>query len=297
MIAIRNLHEQTTYTLAIILKVLDFPKATYHYHLKRVNRPDKDKDLKNEILDIRKIHKDYGYRRVCAELRRRGHQIGKNKVQRLMKSLKLQVTSFTRKSRKYNSYKGDIGKTAPNRLKRRFTSTIPHQKIVTDTTEFRYYDADDSGQLQLRKLYLDPFIDLFNMEVVSYKISAQPNKTSMMAALKEAVEATSNCEYRRTFHSDQGWAYQMNEYQELLKDNKIFQSMSRKGNCLDNAPAENFFGIMKQEMYYGNVYHSYEALEQAIHNYIRYYNEDRIKEKLGYLSPVEYKKHYTSLSA
>ena len=167
MIAIRNLHEQTTYTLAIILKVLDFPKATYHYHLKRVNRPDKDKDLKNEILDIRKIHKDYGYRRVCAELWRRGHQIGKNKVQRLMKSLKLQVTSFTRKSRKYNSYKGDIGKTAPNRLKRRFTSTIPHQKIVTDTTEFRYYDADDSGQLQLRKLYLDPFIDLFNMEVVS----------------------------------------------------------------------------------------------------------------------------------
>ena len=214
-----------------------------------------------------------------------------------MKSLKLQVTSFTRKSRKYNSYKGDIGKTAPNRLKRRFTSTIPHQKIVTDTTEFRYYDADDSGQLQLRKLYLDPFIDLFNMEVVSYKISAQPNKTSMMAAFKEVVEATSDCEYRRTFHSDQGWAYQMNEYQELLKDNEIFQSMSRKGNCLDNAPAENFFGIMKQEMYYGNVYHSYEALVQAIHNYIRYYNEDRIKEKLGYLSPVEYKKHYASLSA
>lgn len=135
------------------------------------------------------------------------------------------------------------------------------------------------------------------MEVVSYKISAQPNKTSMMAAFKEVVEATSDCEYRRTFHSDQGWAYQMNEYQELLKDNEIFQSMSRKGNCLDNAPAENFFGIMKQEMYYGNVYHSYEALVQAIHNYIRYYNEDRIKEKLGYLSPVEYKKHYASLSA
>ena len=103
MIAIRNLHEQTTYTLAIILKVLDF-KATYHYHLKRVNRPDKDKDLKMKYLIFAR-YKDYGYRRVCAELWRRGHQIGKNKVQRLMKSLKLQVTSFTRKSRKYNSYK------------------------------------------------------------------------------------------------------------------------------------------------------------------------------------------------
>lgn len=106
---------------------------------------------------------------------------------------------------------------------------------MTDTTEFQYYEKDDSGQLQLKKLYLDPFIDLFNLEVVSYKISKQPNKQSMLEAFSEAIEATDDCQFRRTFHSDQGWAYQMNDYQQLLKDHGIFQSMSRKGNCLDNA--------------------------------------------------------------
>lgn len=295
--AIRNLHESTVYSLTLILKTLDFPKATYYYQLECLNRPNKDEALKEEILDIRQAHENYGYRRVHAELRRRGYTVNKKKVQRLMKEMNLQVTSFTRKSRKYNSYQGDIGEKAPNRLNRRFTSSIPHQKIVTDTTEFHYYEADDSGQYQLKKLYLDPFIDLFNLEVISYKISKQPNKESMMEAFEEAVEATKDCQFRRTFHSDQGWAYQMNDYQQLLKDHQIFQSMSRKGNCLDNAPMENFFGIMKQEMFYGKVYRSRRELEQAIHDYIRYYNEDRIKEKLGYLSPVEYRQQQLLLSA
>lgn len=111
------------------------------------------------------------------------------------------------------------------------------------------------------------------------------------------MEATQDCQFRRTFHSDQGWVYQMEAYCHRLKANNIFQSMSRKGNCFDNAPIENFFGIMKQEMYYGYVYHSYEELEEAIYNYIRYYNEDRIKEKLGWMSPLEYKEHHHSLSA
>lgn len=297
MIAIRNLHQQTDYCLNRILKVLDFPKATYYYHLKRLDDPDKDKAVKSEIQAIRKAHKDYGYRRIYGELRRRGYQISKNKVQRLIQKMNLQVTSFSRKSRKYRSYKGDIGKKAPNRLNRRFMSAIPHQKIVTDTSEFSYYEQDASGLIQQKKLYLDPFIDLFNLEVISYKISKQPNKQTMLEAFKEAIESTADCQFRRTFHSDQGWAYQMNDYQQMLKDHRIFQSMSRKGNCLDNAPAENFFGIMKQEMYYGKVYHSYEELKDAIHEYLRYYNEDRIKEKLGYLSPVEYKEQYASLSA
>ena len=170
-----------------------------------------------------------------------------------MQAMKLQVTSYTRKSRKYSSYKGDIGVVAPHHLRRRFKSSVPHQKIVTDTTEFKYYVADDSGQLQIKKLYLDSYVDLFNLEVVSYKISRQPNKETMLAALEAAMEATQDCRFRRTFHSDQGWPYQMKAYSHRLKANKIFQSMSRKGNCFDNAPIENFFGIMKQEMYYGHV--------------------------------------------
>ena len=296
MIAIRNLHEQTNYTLKLILTTLGFPKSTYHYHIQRLDKPDKDQEIKEEIKVIRQQHKDYGYRRICAELHRRGYKISRNKVQRLMQAMDLQVTTYTRKSRKYNSYKGEVGVIAPHRLKRRFMSTIPYQKIVTDTTEFKYYEIDQNGQFQVKKLYLDPYLDLFNVEVISYKISRQPNKETMLAALDEAIVATNGCEFRRTFHADQGWAYQMKEYRQRLKDNAVFQSMSRKGNCLDNAPMENFFSLMKQEMYHGRTYHSYEELEQAIHEYIRYYNEERIKEKLGWLSPMEYKQQHASLS-
>jgi transposase InsO family protein len=110
-----------------------------------------------------------------------------------------------------------------------------------------------------------------------------------MKALNEAVEITKDCKYRRTFHSDQGWAYQMKAYVYTLKENKIFQSMSRKGNCHDNSVMENFFGIMKQEMHYGMVYYSYKELEETIEKYIKYYNEERIKEKLRWMSPVEYR--------
>ena len=112
---------------------------------------------------------------------------------------------------------------------------------------------------------------------------------AILTPLKEAIEITRDCK-ERIFHSDQGWGYQVKQYTKILKEYGITQSMSRKGNCLDNAPMENFFGILKQEMYYGQTYKTYEQLKQAIDVYIKYYNEERIKEKLGYLSPVEYRK-------
>lgn len=252
--------------------------------------PDPDQKLKEEILEIRKKHENYGYRRIHAMLVRKGYKINRKKVQRICQELKLQVKNFKHKYRKYNSYKGVVGRIAPNRINRRFESSIPYQKITTDTTEFKYCEKDSTGKLQTKKLYLDPFMDLYNLEIISFKISHKPNKTTMLEALKEAIEASEGCSYRRTFHSDRGWAYQMKEYQELLKEHKIYQSMSRKGNCYDNAPIENFFGVMKQEMYYGKIYKSYEELEKAIIEYIRYYNEERIKEKLNWLSPVEYRK-------
>lgn len=167
--------------------------------------------------------------------------------------------------------------------------TIPLQKIVTDTTEFKYYEQDKNGKLQIKKMYLDPFMDLYNLEILSFKITKQPNGLSMLEALEEAMDKTSGCKYRRTFHSDRGWAYQMLAYQDKLKENAIFQSMSRKGNGYDNAPMENFFGLLKQEMYYGYIYKTYEELESAITNYIKYYNENRIKEKLNWLSPVQFR--------
>lgn len=200
------------FKLKDILAVVGFPKATYMYWQKRFQRDNPNKELEEKIMEI---------------------------------------TSFTRKSRKYSSYKGRIGKVAPNRLRRRFDTKIPHQKITTDTTEFKYYDVDPKGRMMIKKLYLYPFMDLCNREIISYGVSRTPSSKNIMNALNAAIEITSDCPCRRTFHSDQGWGYQMKAYVRTLQEHRIFQSMSRKGNCHDNSVMENFFGIMKQEMYLG----------------------------------------------
>lgn len=259
------------------------------YWQKRFDRQNPDTELEGIITEIRKENKDFGYRRIYGELRKRGMIVNKKKVQRIMQKLGLQVTSFTRKNRKYSSYKGKVGRIAPNRIHRRFHTCIPHQKITTDTTEFKYYNVDDKGRMTIQKLYLDPFMDMYNSEILTYSIDKHPSAQNVMTALNEAVEITADCPYRRTFHSDRGWAYQMNAYSSTLKSNRIYQSMSRKGNCYDNSIMENFFGVMKQEMYYGCVYYSYEELKKAIEQYIDYYNNQRIKQKLSWMSPVEYR--------
>ena len=259
------------------------------YWQKRFDRENPCQKEEDQIIEIRKEHKDFGYRRVWGELKNKGVQINKKKVQRIMRKLNLQVTSFTRKSRKYSSYKGKVGKIAPNRINRRFNTCIPHQKITTDTTEFKYYKTDSKGRITIKKLYLDVFMDMFNGEILSCSINHSPSAKGILSAQKKAIEITSDCPYRRTFHSDRGWAYQMKAYSLVLKDNKIYQSMSRKGNCYDNSVMENFFAILKQEMYYGVSYYSFDELKKAIEKYIKYYNEKRIKEKRGWMSPVQYR--------
>ena len=259
------------------------------YWQKRLNRKDPDEELKAEMLSIREENKDYGYRRIYGELKNRGKGVNKKKVQRLVQELHLQVTSFTHRSRRYSSYKGKVGKIAPNLIRRRFKTSIPHQKITTDTIELKYYEVDMKGCVTMHKAYLDPFLDMCNGEVVSHRVGKQPSAANVMGALNEAIQVTADCPYRRTFHSDQGWAYQMKAYVHRLKEERIFQSMSRKGNCLDNAVMENFFGLLKQEIYYGVIYYSFEELKAAIDRYIRYYNEQRIKEKLGWKSPTQYR--------
>lgn len=248
---------------------------------------DKDREIEQEILQIRKENPNYGYKRIHAKLRET-MRINKKRTYRVYKKLELQITKKS-SYKKYNSYRGVVGKIAPDRIARRFESTIPYQKITTDTTEFKYYYAGSNGKLQVGKLYLDPYMDMFNREIVSFKISHQPNKESVMEGLLEAIEKTSPCKYRRTFHSDRGWAYQMADYQQVLKDKGIFQSMSRKGNCYDNSVMESFFAVLKKEIYENIVYRNYEELEVRIIEYIKYYNEIRIKQDLGWLSPVQYR--------
>ena len=285
---IRSLREK--FKLKDLLKYFNLPKSTYMYWQKRLNKPNKDLEIENKILKIRKENPNYGYRRITAMLKRTGLIINKKKVQRLVQKLKLQVKSYSRKSRKYSSYKGQIGKISDNKIKRNFKVEKPYIQITTDTTEFKYLEKDKSGTYQIKKLYLNPYLDMYNSEILSYEISKQPTIEPILKALDKAIKVTNKTKEKRIFHSDQGWAYQKNQYTSRLEANGIIQSMSRKGNCLDNSPMENFFGILKQEIYYGHKFYSYEHLKQTIEDFIKYYNEERIKEKLGYLSPVEYRK-------
>ncbi|WBY88541.1 IS3 family transposase [Enterococcus faecium] len=254
------------------------------------DRKNPDQEIEAEMLKVREKHKDYGCLRMTNELRNRGFSINKKKVQRLIKKLGIKVTTYTRKSRRYNSYRGQVGAVAKNRIHRRFYTSICHQKITTDTTEFKYHEVDAKGIIRQKKLYLDPFMDMFNSEILSYRISEKPNALAVMEGLEEAIQTTNDCPYRRTFHSDQGWAYQMKAYRNKLKEYKIFQSMSRKGNCLDNSLMENFFGLLKQEIFHGKVYNCFEELKSAIDSYIYYYNNERIKQKLNWQSPVQFRK-------
>ncbi|WP_256438756.1 IS3 family transposase [Sporosarcina sp. Te-1] len=142
-----------------------------------------------------------------------------------------------------------------------------------------------------------PMMDMYNGEILSYGISMRPTLDFVMKPLEEVLDIVKNAKYRTTIHSDQGWHYQHGSWVATLKEHKVFQSMSRKGNCLDNAPMENFFGLLKQEMYYGEPLRTYEELERAIEDYIQYYNNKRIKQKLAGMSPVQYRLQTNQLAA
>jgi len=265
-----------------LLKVAGVAKSTYFYHISRMNKPDKDKSIKDQIQLIFDENKGrYGYRRITLELRNRGFNVNHKKVQRIMKELGIQ--SIQRPKRRYNSYKGTIGKVAPNLLKRNFKADKPNQKWATDVTEFKVNN---------QKLYLSPIIDLFNGEVISFNLSRHPVFQQVVDMLKKAFKKIPD-NTNLILHSDQGWQYQMKQYQYLLKQKGIRQSMSRKGNCLDNACAENFFGLLKSELYYikENEYNNIEELEKDIIEYIKYYNNRRIKSKLKGMTPVQYRIH------
>ena len=179
------------------------------YWQQRLDRPNKDEQVEKKILETRKDNPNYGYRRITATLRKQGLLINKKKVQRLVQKLKLQVTSFSRKTRKYSSYKGTIGKVVDNKINRNFKVDEPYTYITTDTTEFKYLEKDKSGNYQVKKLYLNPYLDMYNSEIISYELSKQPRLEPILKALDKAIEITSKNNDKRIFHSDQGWAYQI----------------------------------------------------------------------------------------
>ena len=268
------------YDLDLLLNQTNMARSSFYYYEKRSKSVDKYFELKELIKHIYHKHKGrYGYRRITDELNNQGVVINHKTILRLMKSLGLKSVI---RVKKYKSYKGEQGKIAPNLLQRNFKAVAPNQKWVTDITEFNV-----SG----KKLYLSPIIDLFNQEIISYELTERPVFYQVTTMLKKAFKTIPN-NTNITLHSDQGWQYQMRQYQQLLKKKGIKQSMSRKGNCLDNAIIENFFGILKSELFYLKKYNSINQLKKEIKEYILYYNNDRIKSNLNKMSPIQYRAHY-----
>ncbi|WP_155982705.1 IS3 family transposase [Paucisalibacillus sp. EB02] len=265
------------FSVKALIKLANIPRSTYYYWVRQFDRPDKDAELKTLIQAIYHEHKGrYGYRRIKDELENQGWKVNHKKVQRLMKELGLK--SIVR-MKKYRSYKGKIGKTAPNILDRNFKAEKPNEKWVTDITEFKLFGE---------KLYLSPILDLFNGEIITYTIGSRPTYSLVSDMLEKSFERISDND-ELILHSDQGWHYQMKQYRHALKEQGITQSMSRKGNCYDNAVIENFFGIMKSEFLYLNEFESMEHFKQELEGYMYYYNNKRIKAKLKGKSPVHYR--------
>ena len=184
-----------------------------------------------------------------------------------------------RRKSKYKSYKGEVGKVAANILSRDFAADKPFEKLATDVTEFVVCDD---------KIYLSPIIDLHNKEVISYSISTSPNfwqTREMLQGLFDKLPQGA----RPILHSDQGWQYQHKHYQKMLEDKGVRQSMSRKGNCLDNAVMENFFGLLKTELPYLQDFDSLEHFKAELIDYLYYYNNRRIKLKLKGLTPAQHR--------
>lgn len=263
-----------------MLDRMKMARSTFYYNLKQLGQSDGYDDVRQHIQAIYDRHCGrYGYRRITAQLRNEGIEINHKTVHKLMMQMNLKAK---RRKLRYHSYKGEIGKIAPNVLERDFVATKPNQKWTTDITQVNIHN---------HKLYLSPILDMYNGEIISYSISSSPDLKMVITMLNKAFRKVKDTD-GMIMHSDQGWHYQHMRYQHMLKNHGIIQSMSRKGNCLDNSMMENFFGLMKTELLYLHEWSSVEDFKKELRSYIHYYNHDRIKLRLKGKSPVQYRTLY-----
>ena len=264
------------YSLEALLAAAELSRSTFYYHRKALEMTDKHGALKDIIRALYERHKGrYGYRRITAALRQMGQTVNHKAVQRLMQLLGLKSLVRPKKYRAYRGQRADV----PNVLARQFQAEQPNQKCVTDVTEFNV-----GGN----KLYLSPVLDLYNGEIVAYEMQERPLYQLVGNMLRKALAKLPDAE-KPLLHSDLGWQYQMPAYRHQLASHGLTQSMSRKGNCLDNAAMESFFGTLKAELFHLNRYDNTTQLQTSIRRYIHYYNHERIKIKLKGLSPVQYR--------
>ncbi|MGO4681903.1 IS3 family transposase [Microbacterium sp. 2MCAF23] len=266
------------HALTDLLTAAGLARSTFFYHQARLDVPDRNAELKAEIRRIfDRFAGRYGHRRIRDELRSAGWMVSKKTVLKLMNQLGLRCT--IRRRKRYNSFRGEAGKTAPNLLKRDFTVTGPNQKWVTDVTEFRVGD---------RRVYLSTVMDLFGREIIGHTTGISPNLELTNSSLRHALRRLRPGD-APIIHSDQGFQYQHASWQRLVNEAGAKQSMSRKGNCLDNAVMESFFGHLKDELYCNTTFFTVDALTTAIDTYIDWFNAERAHSTLKGLSPVQYR--------
>jgi len=269
----------------VVLKATRMSSSSYYDAIHRKYQTDSS-TLVDAVRRIRKENPDYGYRTVTLALRNQGIVINHKAVLRIMRTNGLLCNAFNRRTKKYNSYRGTVGKVTHNRLNRRFKTDRPFQKIVTDVTELRW-----GNQTTEERAYFTAYIDLYNGEILEWDIDRRATVNFVTKPLERLILNRPALSYRMTVHSDQGFQYQNYRYIDILKQHQVFQSMSRKATCLDNAVAESIFHIIKVGTVHNHQYHSYKELVLAITNYVDYYNYRRIKTKLAGMSPVKYRKH------
>lgn len=274
---------RTKYELKVLLEMAKIPLSVYYYQVNAIkNEVNKYEDIEKEIdfIYLKKHKKRIGYQRIYIELKNQGIKIGKNKVLEIMRK-KGYIKQNKVNYRKYNSYKGDLGGVKENVLNQNFKASKPYEKAGTDITMFRVKEE---------AVYLSPVIDFYTREILSYEIGTNSKLEKVLSMIKKLKAKHKDNIKGMIIQSDQGVQYQNSRYSDLLKEYEIIQSMSRKGNCLDNSPTENFFGRLKEEIWYNKEY-KYENskdLIKEIHDYIKYYNETRIVTRLK-TSPIKFR--------
>lgn len=275
------------YPLSQLLSLLQISKSSYYYQESLLKKPDKYAELRVKIINIFTENKNcYGYRRIHGHLNNIGINISEKVIRKIMKTENLIVCK--KRTKKYNSYRGEISPEVDNIINRNFRAEKPNIKWVTDITEF----AIPAG-----KLYLSPIIDCFDGMVVSWTVSTSPNSIMVNHMLDKAIAQLSPHEHPLV-HTDRGCHYRWPGWIERMDAAGLTRSMSRKGCSPDNSACEGFFGRLKNEMFYGRTWIdvSIDDFINEINNYINWYNTKRIKQSLGYKSPVQYR-HILGLTA